>query len=105
MNSFEQVNIEQSGQAPPEPTTVEEKLHPAPRVGQIVEYAFREAGIQGLGGSNGVSNDPMNTITIYVGLRPRDKWAVLPPSRYKGVQENPPPDITDDDFLGVDKLK
>jgi hypothetical protein len=96
VNHLEGVSIQQSGPNPPQPSTLEEKVHPPPYLNQIVSEALKAAGIQGIGGGYGNNNDPLNTITVYVGIRPRDKWAVVPPNFFQ--RRNVPQDIGDDDF-------
>jgi hypothetical protein len=97
-NNLQGVSIQQSGPNPPQPTTIEEKLHPTPYLNTTIFEALKSAGIKGIGGGYGFSNDPINTITVFVGLRPRDKWGILPASFYDRGLGNFPQDVTDDDF-------
>ena len=96
INRLEGVAIEQSGPNPPPPSSLEEKLNPTPYLSQIVSQALTAAGIQGIGSGYGYSNDPPNTITVFVGFRKRDKFAVLPPKFGRGDEDLS--DIRDDDF-------
>jgi hypothetical protein len=91
---LESVSVQQTGPNPPQPTTLEEKTNRTPPIIDIVEEALRIAGIRVSSGYS-FNNDPLNTLTVFVGLRPRDKMGVLPP---KFGQKDLPNDVTDDDF-------
>jgi hypothetical protein len=58
-------------------------------------YATNQALVE-VGYNN--STDPLNTVTVFVGLRPRDKWGILPPNFGQRLQQRMPNDLTDDDF-------
>jgi hypothetical protein len=96
MNKLQGVNIQQTGPNPPRPSTLEEKLHPTPFLNAIVAEALKSAGIKGIGNGYGYNDDPLNTITVFVGFRPRNKWGILPPSFYE--RDSFPQDVSDDDF-------
>lgn len=98
VNNLEGISIFQSGPNPPPPTTLEEKAHPKPQMGQIVYEALRAADIREIGGGYGFSNEPLNTITVRIGRRKRDKWAIQPKTFLNRRFEKSPDEITDDDF-------
>jgi hypothetical protein len=98
VNSLEGVHIQQTGPNPAQPSTIEEKLNPPKYLSHILSEALTAAGIQGISTNYGLNSDPLNTITIFVGSRPRDKLATIPPGFYerqKGILLH---NITDDDF-------
>lgn len=69
---------------------------PAPL--EILEEAFKRAGVQIGGKSGSDSNSAAKaTITISIGRRRRDRWAVLPPNYIEGFRRPIRP-VTDDDF-------
>lgn len=76
-NSFENVTFQKTGPNPPR-STIEEKLHPSD-ISTVLDGALRNAGILDVSITYGNNSDPLNTVTVYVGTRPRGKWAVLPP--------------------------
>jgi hypothetical protein len=96
MANLEGVSVSQTGPNPPPPSTVEEKLHPPSPLNVIVSEALKAADISTVGNGYSENNDPVNTITVFVGLRPRDEWAVIPTNFSK--RQKTPQDITDDDF-------
>jgi hypothetical protein len=104
VNSLEEISIMRTGPNPPPPSTLEEKLHPTPSLDAVISEALRAAGLQGI--SSGYSNnaDPPNTVTVFIGHRPRDRYAVIPQNFYEKTRRNPR-EITDDDFEVDDKLR
>ena len=96
-NRLQGVQLEQTGPNPPQPSTIEEKLHPQPYLNQTIVEAMNAAGIPPSGGSYSFNNDPLNTITLFVGLRPRDKFGVLPAKLFQRQKEDLN-DVSDDDF-------
>jgi hypothetical protein len=95
-NITEGVQIEQTGPFRPPPKTLDEKLHQYEDVWQCMNGALKEAGIQKVSAGYMLNNDPLETTTVFIGSRPRDKWAVVPPNFNSHQQV--PQDITDDDF-------
>lgn len=95
MNRLEGVAIYQTGPNPPRSTSIEEKIHPPKAVHLIITEALTAAGIRGISAGYSYSDEPLNTVTVYVGSRKRDKWAV-PPKDYS--RHLTPDAITDDDF-------
>lgn len=91
-------SITQSGPNPPQPTTVEDKLHPKPYLSNVIAQALQAADITDAdGGSYGFSsNDPVETITVFVGPRKRGTWAVVP-AKFRQMPQGPT-DLKDDDF-------
>jgi hypothetical protein len=100
VNSLEGLYVLSSGPNPPPSSTIEEKVHPAPGVQQILLEALNAANIQGVKGGYGYSNDPLDTITVSVGFRPRDKIGILPLGLYERMRREGKSlnDISDDDF-------
>jgi hypothetical protein len=98
MRILEGVYIAQTGPNPPQPSTIEEKLHPRPLLSGILREAFKTAGIQGIITGYSFNSDPLNTVTAFVGFRTRDKWGVLPPRFSEHLGLNLPQDLSDDDF-------
>jgi len=92
-NSLNQVNFHVTGPNPPR-STIDEKLHPQD-VSPVLGDALKSASIPNVGVGYGFNSDPLNTVTVYVGIRPRDKWAVIPA---KFLDSKQPEDITDNDF-------
>jgi len=97
-NSLEGASIRQTGPNLPPPSTLEEKINPPPELLQIVSEGLKAAGIPQIGGSYSNNSDPLNTITVFVGRRPRDKWSILPPKFSERQRSKFPDDISDDDF-------
>jgi hypothetical protein len=94
------LSIDQTGPSPPPPATLEEKLHPKPLVGDVVAKAFQAAGLPVWGGNQSLNDDPVNTLTVSVGLRPRNSHGIEPPSFLEKHLhgERIPDAISDDDF-------
>lgn len=89
INRLEGIHIQQSGPNPPHQEYIRD----------TVSEAFRAAEIQGIGGvSYGNSNDPVNTITVFVGSRARHKFAVLPKNFFKPGPEDSLDNLKNDDF-------
>jgi len=101
MRVFEGVDILQTGplsEGKP-PATLLEKIHPPPLVFSVLYDAVKAAGIQEtITGGYSLNGDPPNTITIFVGRRPRDKHAVLPLKNIQQWRRNPAIALEDDDF-------
>lgn len=98
VNTLQGITINQSGPNPPPPATIEEKAHPKPPLHQIVSEALMAGDIRGISAGYGFSNEPLNTITVRIGLRKRDKWAIPPKAFWNRRPEKSPDEITDDDF-------
>jgi hypothetical protein len=96
INHLEGASITQTGPNLPQ-TTLEEKLH-ATWLYATITQAVNEAGIHGVEVGYNNNTDPLNTVTVFVGLRPRDKWGILPPNFGQRLQQRMPNDLTDDDF-------
>jgi hypothetical protein len=95
---LERVYVRQSGPTK-QPSSFEEKLHSPPLSWEIVKGAFEAAKVEGVRGWQdlGKSSDPLNTLYLYVGPRPRDKQAVLPLGfNWRGLGTSQK--LTDDDF-------
>lgn len=86
INRLEGVYFEQTGPNPPHQEYIRD----------TVSAALKAAGIQGIGCCNySNNNDPVNTITVFVGFRARHKFAVLPS---RPVPEDSLDNLRDDDF-------
>lgn len=86
INRLEGVYMEQTGPNPPHQEYIRDS----------VSAALNAAGIQGVGCcSYSNTNDPLNTITVYVGVRARHKFAVLP---NRPIPEDSIDSLRDDDF-------
>ncbi len=98
INNMEGVTIQQTGPNPPQPSTIQERLHPPPYLNQVVSDALRSAGLRGIGSGYGYSNDPLNTITVFVGSRKRDKFAVPPTKFFDHAMKDSLQNLSNDDF-------
>ncbi len=89
INRLEGVHIEQTGPNPPHQEYIRD----------TVSAALKAADIQGIGGgSYSNNNDPVNTITVFVGFRARHKFAVLPRNFFRPGPEDSLDNLRDDDF-------
>jgi hypothetical protein len=97
-STLEGVSLRQTGPNPPRADTIEEKRNPTPYVHYLVGQAFRAAGISAGGGYSNTS-DPVNTITVFIGSRPRHRHGIPPPKLFTGkMSEDAFINLSDDDF-------
>jgi hypothetical protein len=94
----EGVIISSQEPSPPPPQSAADRLNPKQSLRDILAQAFRRAGvpINGVGGGTGPAITTA-TITISIGSRKRDKFAVTPPNFGDAFRPGPL-ELTDDDF-------
>lgn len=94
-NQIEGLSVMQTGPNPP-PVKEGDVTRPAPLLITAVNEAFSAAGVSITNSGYSNNNDPVDTITVVVGFRARDKMAVIPPDFFRRMRQKVL-DLDDDD--------